>query len=138
MESTLKYILYTIFVVSLVTGLNILIGGALAVPGATIGVQPQIDNELRFFAMFWVAYGGFCFWISRSIRERGHFIPFIAVVFLLGGIGRLFSLITVGSPGSFLIGAMILEFVLPVVVYVIYKKRRKQECNLTSAGGAGR
>lgn len=132
MESTLKYILYTIFVVALITGLNILIGGALAVPGATIGVQPQIDNELRFFSMFWVAYGGFCFWVARSVRDRNHFIPFIALVFLLGGIGRLFSLLTIGSPGRFLIGAMVLEFVLPVVIYAIYKKQSKQEPSLVA------
>jgi hypothetical protein len=132
MESTLKYILYTIFIVSLVTGLNILIGGALAVPGASIAVQPQIDNELRFFAMFWVAYGGFCFWIARNIRERNHFIPVIAFVFLLGGIGRLFSMVMVGSPGSFLIGAMVLEFVLPLVIYVIHKKQSNKELSLVT------
>jgi hypothetical protein len=132
MESTLKYILYTIFIVSLVTGLNTLIGGALAVPGASIAVQPQIDNELRFFAMFWVAYGGFCFWIARNIRERNHFIPVIAFVFLLGGIGRLFSMVMVGSPGSFLIGAMVLEFVLPLVIYVIHKKQSNKELSLVT------
>ncbi len=124
MESTLKYILYTIFLVSLITGLNILIGGSLSVPGATIGAQAQIDNELRFFSMFWVAYGGFCFWVARNIGERINYIPFIAAVFFLGGIGRLFSMIMVGSPGNFLIGAMVLEFVLPIIIYVIYKKTK--------------
>ncbi|NRB41792.1 MAG: DUF4345 domain-containing protein [Pseudomonadales bacterium] len=127
MESTLKYILYTIFVVSLITGLNILIGGALAVPGATIAVQAQIDNELRFFSMFWLAYGGFCFWTGRNLRKRNHFIPLIALVFFLGGVGRLFSTLMVGSPGSFLLGAMIVEFVLPLVMYVIYKKQKNNE-----------
>ncbi len=132
MELTLKYLLYTIFVVSLVTGLNILIGGALAVPGVTIGVQPQIDNELRFFSMFWVAYGGFCFWVARNICERNQFIPVIAIVFFLGGIGRLFSTVMVGSPGNFLIGAMVVEFVLPVVVYAIYKKQGNKEISLVT------
>ena len=124
MELTLKYILFTIFVVSLVTGLNILIGGTLAVPGATIEAQAHIDNELRFFSMFWVAYGGLCFWVGRNIHKRHHFIPVVALVFFLGGIGRLFSIVMVGNPGNFLIGAMVAEFILPLVIYALYKKLR--------------
>ena len=123
MESTLKYILYTISLVALATGLNVLIGGAAAIPGASGGVEAVVDNELRFFSMFWVAYGGFCFWAGMNINERNHFIPFIALVFFLGGVGRLVSTLVVGSPGSFLIGAMVMEFVLPLVIYAVYKKQ---------------
>ncbi|NRB40463.1 MAG: DUF4345 domain-containing protein [Pseudomonadales bacterium] len=132
MESILKYILYTLFVVCLLTGLNILIGGALSVPGATIGVQAQIDNELRFFSMFWLAYGGFCLWVGRDISARNHFIPFIALVFFLGGVGRLFSVLMVGNPGSFLMAAMIVEFVLPLAMFAIYKKQKRNEFAMVS------
>ncbi len=43
------------------TGLNVLIGGAPAIPGAVPGTEATVDNELRFFSVFWLAYGGFCF-----------------------------------------------------------------------------
>ena len=109
--------------VALATGLNVLIGGASAIPGASGGAEAIIDNELRFFSIFWGAYGGFCFWTGMNINERNHFIPFIALVFFLGGVGRLLSTLMVGSPGSFLIGEMIIEFVLPLVIYAIYKKQ---------------
>ncbi len=122
MNSTLKYILYGISLVALATGLNVLIGGSSAIPGVSGTAEAIVDNELRFFSMFWIAYGGFCFWVAMNINERSHFIPFIALVFFLGGVARLLSTLMVGSPGEFLIGAMIMEFVLPLVIYAIYKK----------------
>jgi len=122
MESTIKYILYAISLVALGTGLNVLIGGASAIPGATGGVEATVDNELRFFAMFWIAYGAFCFWVARNIAEQYFFVPFIALVFFLGGMGRLISILSVGPPASILIPAMILEFVIPIVIYVVYRK----------------
>lgn len=127
MDSIIKYTLYVIFLVSFITGANILFGGSIAVPGATITAQVQIDNELRFFAMFWMAYGVFCFWVAKNLVERHHFIPFIALVFFLGGVGRLLSVLMAGNPGEFLLGAMALEFILPMVIYGVYKKQSNTE-----------
>ncbi len=123
MESTLKYLLYAIFAVAVVSGLNVLIGGTSAVPGVATPAEAAIDNELRFFSIFWIAYGGFCFWVARNLGERQQFIPVIAMIFLLGGIARLLSTVLVGMPGDALLGAMLLEFILPAVIYGIYKKQ---------------
>ena len=123
MESTLKYLLYAIFAVAVVSGINVLLGGTSAVPGVTTPAEAAIDNELRFFSVFWIAYGGFCFWVARNLGERQQFIPFIAMIFLFGGIARLISTVLVGMPGNALLGAMVLEFILPAVIYVIYKKQ---------------
>ncbi len=125
MESTLKYVLYAIALVALVTGLNVLIGGASAIPGAIGGVEATVDNELRFFSIFWLAYGAFCFWVAKNIKDQSVFIPIIAMVFFLGGVGRLLSTLLVGPPASILIPAMILELVLPVVIYALYWKLNK-------------
>jgi hypothetical protein len=122
MESILKYILYAISLVALVSGLNILIGGAAAIPGSSGAVEATVDNELRFFSVFWIAYGAFCFWVARNIQEQKMFIPLIAAVFFLGGIGRLISILLMGLPSSILIPPMILELVMPIVMYVIYRK----------------
>ena len=122
MESILKYILYAISLVALVTGLNVLIGGAAAIPGSSGAVEASVDNELRFFSVFWIAYGAFCFWVARNIQEQKNFIPLIATVFFLSGIGRLISILLIGLPSSILIPPMILELVMPIVMYVIYRK----------------
>jgi hypothetical protein len=133
MESALKYILYVMALVVAITGLNVLIGGASAIPGSTGGVEATVDNELRFFSVFWLAYGAFCFWVARNIQAQYNFIPAIALAFFIGGLGRLISMISVGSPASILIPAMVLEFIIPIVIYGIYwklyiKNITKQSC----------
>jgi hypothetical protein len=122
MESTLKCILYLMALVVAITGLNVLIGGASAIPGSTGGVEATVDNELRFFSVFWLGYGVFCFWVARNIQVQYKFIPSIALAFFIGGLGRLVSISSVGSPASILIPAMILEFVIPIFIYGIYWK----------------
>lgn len=122
MELMLKSLLYMISIVALVTGANVLIGGAAAVPGSLGAVEATVDNELRFFSVYWVAFGVFCFWVARNIASQSFFIPFIALFFLLGGIGRLISMLAIGSPAPVLVPAMVLEFVLPVVIFLLYWK----------------
>jgi hypothetical protein len=107
--------------VALLTGLYVIIGGAAAIPGATIAVETSVDNELRFFAVFWLAYGGFCLWVARNIKARQQFIIFIALVFFLVGMARLCSILLVGIPNNVLLAAMVLEFILPIVIYYLYR-----------------
>lgn len=129
MESILKYLLYAISAVALITGINVLIGGAAAVPGSLGPVEATVDNELRFFSVYWVAFGVFCFWVARNIRTQRIFIPFIALFFFLGGVGRLISTLVVGNPANVLIPAMVLEFVLPVIIYLFYVKLNNKLAN---------
>jgi len=122
MESTLKYTLYAIALVAAITGLNVLFGGASAIPGSTGIAETTVDNELRFFSVFWLAYGVFCFWVAKNIQTQFKFIPLLALSFFIGGLGRLISMLSVGPPANILIPAMILEFVIPIFIYGIYWK----------------
>lgn len=122
MESMLKVILHAIALVTVITGLNVLLGGASAIPGALGTTEATVDNELRFFAVFWVAYGVFSSWVAKNIQTEFRFVPFIALAFFVGGLGRLISILSVGYPASILIPAMILEFVIPLIIYGLYYK----------------
>lgn len=126
MESILKYTLYAISFVALVTGANVLIGGAAAVPGSLGPVEATVDNELRFFSVYWIAFGVFCFWVARNLGSQIHFVPFIALFFLLGGVGRLVSTLTIGAPALVLVPAMVIEFVLPLVIFALYWQHQKR------------
>lgn len=130
MELTLKSLLYSIFIISLFTGMNGIIGGAAAIPGVTDVVGAAIDNELRCVSVFWVAFGVFCFWVARNIANRYHFIPSITLVVLLSGLARLLSIQLVGMPGNALLTAMIIEFILFVALYFSYKKWRKAKISV--------
>ena len=52
-------------------------------------------------------------------------MPFIAVIFFLGGVGRLLSMILVGMPIMLFVSVMVLELVLPPVIYVLYGKQKE-------------
>ncbi len=121
----LRIILYAIFVVALLSGVNILLGGVSSVPGATNSVDISVDNELRFFSVFWLAYGICCFMIARNLERYRNFILFIAAIFFLGGVARFLSILLVGMPSSILIPAMILEFILPLFLYALHRQSRK-------------
>ena len=126
MKLTLQCSLYLVFIIALFTGINVLIGGASNIPGATTIASAAIDSELRCLSIFWIAYGVFCFWVARDIDGRSHFIPVIALIMLLSGLARLLSLILVGLPGIALIFAMIIEFILFVLLYSSYKAWKKK------------
>jgi hypothetical protein len=122
MESILKYILYTISLVALITGLSVLVGGAAAISGSSGAVEATVDNELRFFSVYWIAYGAFCFWVAKNLQEQKFFIPLIELVFFVSGIGRLISILLIGPPSNILILVMVLELVMPIAMHAMYRK----------------
>ncbi|KZZ14243.1 hypothetical protein A3765_26905 [Oleiphilus sp. HI0130] len=89
-------------------------------------VEATVDNELRFFSVYWIAFGVFCFWVARNLGSQIQFVPFIAFFFLLGGVGRLVSTLTIGAPALVLVPAMVLEFVLSLVIFALYWQHQKR------------
>lgn len=125
MKTLLKSLLYSTALVTLATGLNVLLGGALAVPGASGPVDASIDNEIRFFSVYWVGFGVLSFWVGRNLDTQSFFIPYIAAFFLLGGIARAASYLMVGKPSDILLYAMIVEFAIPFIMYLAYRSMDK-------------
>src|SRR5205085_3179611 len=55
---------------------------------------PTMDSELRFYAALWGAYGVACLAVARDFADQRRFVPWLAGVFLLGGVGRVLSFMT--------------------------------------------
>lgn len=125
MKTSLQYLLYALALVAIASGVNVIVGGAAAIPGANGSIVATADNELRFFAVFWVAYGSFCFWVGRNLAQQIMFVPPLALTFFVGGVARLMSVLQLGSPGLFLIVAMILEWLLPCLIMLLYRQYRR-------------
>ena len=124
MEKILRWILLAIALVAVVTGLNVIFGGSASVPGVAGGAGATHDNEMRFFAVFWVGYGVFSFWVSKDLGSRIGFIPAIAALFFFGGVARLISILFSGLPSTPLIGATVLELVVPPILLFLYYKQK--------------
>ena len=123
----LRYLLIGIFLVATATGLNVIFQGIAGIPESGLITQASVDNELRFMAVFWVAFGVYCLMLSRNIYENKKNIVFVAVVFLCSGVARLLSFVTVGQPIELFIGAMAAELVLPVVLFGLSNSLNSQD-----------
>jgi hypothetical protein len=82
---------------------------------------PTMDNELRFYAPFWGAYGLLLLHIARRLPATLGWVPPSAALFFAGGVGRAISYGAVGAPHPFFVLLMIIELVLPVLFAAIWQ-----------------
>lgn len=81
----------------------------------------NVDNEFRFYAVFWVAYGGFLIQTSQNILKYSQRIPFLLGLFFLGGLGRLLSYFAYGLPHTLFTVLLVIELVLPTILYLLWR-----------------
>lgn len=124
MDNFLKGTFYAIFVVALVTGVNVFLSGPTGIPEFVGSVDATIDNEVRFLAAFWIAFGFLCLRVARNLDSHRQFVPYIALTFLLSGIGRLLSVTMVGVSTTLFLVVMVLELVLPLVILTVHTKQK--------------
>jgi hypothetical protein len=135
MRLTLRILLIVLGVSALMIALSILLLGA----GATVAAgeaafdaatgwrgpasppwPPAMDNELRFYAALWGAYGVLLLITARNLDARWALIPWLAAAFFVGGIGRALSWLVVGTPHPFFLTLMAIELVLPPVMVLLW------------------
>lgn len=75
----------------------------------------DVDNEMRFYAVLWMAYGGVAVWVVRSLHERVALLRVMLCIFMLGGLGRAVSYLAVGASHLLFVVLMWIELVLPPV-----------------------
>ncbi len=74
------------------------------------------DSEMRFYAVFWMAYGAVLLWaVSRASLDRRIVYAALAL-FFLGGVGRAMSVLQVGWPDPLFQILMWIELSAPVLV----------------------
>ncbi len=82
---------------------------------------PNDDSELRFYSIFFVAYGVILFQTARELKRHGHRLPLLLGLFFLGGIARLLSYLTVGQPHALFMLLMIIELTMPPILYGLWR-----------------
>lgn len=106
-------ICYLFSAIALVTGALALTLGLAMVPDAQV-IEASSDNEFRFFSAFWLGYGLLCVWVARDLASRGGFVPALAAVMFLAGIGRTLSSLLVGEPIQLYVIGSFIELILPI------------------------
>jgi Domain of unknown function (DUF4345) len=80
-----------------------------------------MDNELRFYATLWGAYGVLLLLAARDFAARSSHVPWLAAAFFVGGVGRALSWLAVGPPHPFFLALMTIELVLPPVLILLWR-----------------
>ena len=87
---------------------------------------PTMDSELRFYAPLWGAYGLILIAVTRNLEAMLQYVPLLAVIFFIGGAGRVLSHSLIGPPHPFFSVLMVIELVLPVVFLMLWLRIRSQ------------
>lgn len=102
--------------VPVVSGLAGIFIGPAFIPGGS-ATPVSVDNNYRFIDAYWLAGGVALWWSLRRLEERAIVTRAILVIAVVGGFGRLMSVLAEGWPTPMFGTALVLELVaLPLVV----------------------
>ncbi len=85
----------------------------------------DIDSEMRFYSVLWMAYGAVALWVARALAERLALLRVMLCVFWIGGLGRVISYFEVGAPHPLFVILMWIEIALPPVMIALSYRRLK-------------
>jgi Domain of unknown function (DUF4345) len=89
---------------------------------------PTMDNELRFYAALWGAYGVVLLLAARDYTGWAVRVPWLAAVFFVGGAGRAFSWLMIGAPHPFFLLLMTIELALPPLLVLLWWRAGGPRC----------
>lgn len=115
MKRALQIFLVLFGVVVIMISLAHLAVGHAAVMGGS-PVNATSDGEDRFFAGIFLGFGAAVIWCARDVERKFVLISALSAICLVGGIGRLLSLLFVGTPHPFFIAMLVVEFVVPAIL----------------------
>ena len=115
MRKTLQVFLASFGVTAIFISLLHIVLGPACIPGS-VPVNATMDSEDRFYATLFMAYGAALLWCVKGIERKNLYVKLLALVFFIGGLARIVSMVVVGLPNTFFIAMTFLELVLPFVM----------------------
>lgn len=112
----LRWVLGALGLLSVVTGLLAVTGG----PAGMLDGQSTtstVDSEVRFFAVYWLAYGVLLLWVVPRVGRYPGVVRAALVVMFASGCARALSLVREGTPHPVMLAAMVVELVVPPLLW---------------------
>ncbi len=115
-------------------GAGIFLTGPTAVANAIVGAlaplglgggevaglsAPDADNEMRFYAVLWIAYGVVAVRAARALPASLNVARVLLALFFAGGAGRALSMSSVGAPHPLFIILMWIELLAPPALLLL-------------------
>jgi Domain of unknown function (DUF4345) len=117
----LKLAFYVGGVVATTAGLHTVLMGSKSLPGRQ-RLDAVVESELRFYAAFYVAYGGLLLHIAPRADQDSTAVRGLAGALFLAGLARTGAWFAVGRPDRKQVGLLMLELGLPPIVVVAQKQ----------------
>ena len=111
----LQFLLTAMGAVMVVAGAVTVLFGSSSVPREGV-VTPDVDTEMRFYAVWYVVAGVVLLRAVRRVESAGTTVRLIGAGFFAGGCARILSWVVVGRPHVTAIVLMVAELVLPLVI----------------------
>ena len=97
------------------------------VVAATAPLDPVLDSQVRFLGAVWLGLGAIQLFCLGDLRRHRALLQFCFAIVVLGGIGRVMSLIQVGQPAGdtgtrFIALALVIELVLVPLAWITFRR----------------
>ena len=79
------------------------------------GVTVDLDNQYRYFSGMYLAITLLIWHIIPTIEKQGRLTAIVCLAIFVGGLGRVVSMMTLGTPSQSQLVAVGIEMVVPVV-----------------------
>ena len=85
------------------------------------GVTVDLDNQYRYFSGMYLVVAFMLWSIIPAIEKHGRTLFLISAAIFIGGLGRVVSIMTVGTPSQDLMVGLGIEMVVPVL-FVVWQR----------------
>ena len=133
---TLRALLWVMGVAVVAIAIYHLAGGIFSVPGTASfsdSARATVDSRERFYSAIFAGYGLGWIWAARQPLIPTSAVDALAGVFLLGGLGRVVSLLGYGWPHWFQVPEAGIELVLPFLFFALAARERATQQQVLSA-----
>ncbi|MFE0178429.1 DUF4345 domain-containing protein [Streptomyces sp. NPDC059002] len=112
----LNWLAWTMGIACAAIGVYHLVLGIASVPGET-SAGATVDSRERFYNAIFLGYGLAWIWAVRQSPIPARAVRGLAGIMLIGGVGRLLSVLVHGWPHWFQIPLAVIELVLPPLYF---------------------
>ena len=88
-------------------------------------VAAALDSQYRYLAGVYVAVGTMILWSAADVKGRASLFRFAMLGWLLGGLARIVSWMTVGEPADWQVSGIAVELIVPAVM-ILWQRRMVQ------------
>lgn len=117
MARLLKWLLLIMGIACVAIGVFHFVLGVYSVPGEGAAAGATVDSRERYYGAIFLGYGLAWIWAARQSPIPSTVVRWLAGIFLLGGVGRILSMVVVGQPQWFQVVLTVIEFVLPPLYF---------------------